>query len=84
MPSSVKPMTNWQPQACAIIVRNGFKSFAQDKANYLAIAEVNPGEPLAYYMGAGWSGSENFQKEDDWVNAVQRECNRLEKPLVVK
>ncbi len=81
-------MLYWEPEVadhgstgCAVIVSNGFKSFAQDQANHLAIAEVRSGEPLEYLIGAGWSGSGDFTKDVDWMTAVQREREKLEMPL---
>lgn len=84
-------MAYWEPEVkdkghtgCAVIVPQGLKSFARDKANFLAIAEVKPGELLVYHIGAGWSGGGDFSNHEDWLVAVHREQQRLERPLVVK
>ncbi len=84
-------MAYWEPEGkgngqtgCAVIVPEGLKSFARDKANFLAIAEVKPGEPLVYHIGAGWSGGGDFSNHEDWLAAVHRERQRLERPLVVR
>jgi len=84
-------MAYWEPAhkefgttGCAVIVPEGLKSFEQDEANFLAIAEVMPGKPLVYYMGAGWDRSGDFANHEDWLAAVHRERQRLERPLVVK
>lgn len=81
-------MLYWEPEVadhgntgCAVIVSNGFKSFAQDQANHLVIAQVRSGEPLEYLIGAAWSGSGDFTKDVDWMTAVQREREKLGMPL---
>lgn len=83
-------MAYWEPEnakngntACAIIVPKGFKSFVEDQANYLAIAEVKPGESLEYLLGAAWSGSGDFENEAAWFAAVQREREKVAMPLNV-
>ncbi len=88
---SQQSMAYWEPAdkvngntACAVIVPEGFQSFAEDKENHLAIAEVKPGQPLFYLMGAGWSKSGDFAKAEDWLAAVRRERQRLANPLKVE
>lgn len=84
-------MAYWEPESgkngstgCAVIVPEVLKSFAQDPANFLAVAEVMPDKPLVYQIGAGWSGSGEFANADDWYMVVHRERRRLANPLNVE
>jgi unsaturated rhamnogalacturonyl hydrolase len=83
-------MAYWEPEVkgngqtgCTVILPKGLKSFVRDQANFLAIAEVKPDEPLVYHIGAGWSGGGDFANHEEWLGAVHRERQRLERPLVV-
>lgn len=83
-------MAYWEPEidgnghtGCAVIVPGGLQSFAQDEGNFLAIAQAEPGEPLAYRMGAGWDRSGDYANYEDWLRDVHRERQRMDRPLVV-
>lgn len=83
-------MAYWEPEhephghtGCAVITPEHFAFFTEDKANFLAVATVRPGQPLGYHIGAGWSKSGDFGGYEDWLIAVHRERQRLANPLVV-
>jgi hypothetical protein len=42
------------------------------------------GKAGRYHIGAGWSGSGEFANHEDWLAAVHREKQRIERPLVVE
>jgi hypothetical protein len=52
-------------------------------ANLLAIAPAQAGKPFLYYLGAGWSKSDDFPEETDWENYVRQFVARLRTPLKV-
>jgi hypothetical protein len=52
-------------------------------ANLLAITQVDPGKPLVYFLGAGWSRSGDFPDEASWVRYVRRFTQRRDAPLVI-
>jgi unsaturated rhamnogalacturonyl hydrolase len=52
-------------------------------ANLLAISSAEPGKPFLYYLGAGWSKSDDFPRETDWENYVRQFVARLAAPLEV-
>jgi hypothetical protein len=60
-----------------------FKGFAEDDGNNLVLAEVSSGQPLRYYVGAGWTKSGQFSSQDDWTNYVAGEAARAKSPVKV-
>jgi unsaturated rhamnogalacturonyl hydrolase len=52
-------------------------------ANLLAITSAEAGKPFLYYLGAGWSKSEDFPAVADWENYVRQFVARLHAPLKV-
>jgi rhamnogalacturonyl hydrolase YesR len=52
--------------------------------NALAVTEVRVGDPLVYYLGAGWSRSGDFPDSLAWRNYVSAFAERLRTPILVK
>lgn len=40
--------------------------FVQDAENFLVLVRVTPGQPFAYYAGAGWERGEDFHSRAEW------------------
>jgi pectinesterase len=82
-------LIQWEPQKTngalgeAIIVPSGFTGFAEDNVNQLALATVQSGKPLRYYVGAGWTKSGQFASEQDWRAYVAAEAARVNSPIRV-
>jgi rhamnogalacturonyl hydrolase YesR len=84
-------MSYWEPQhgsdghiACAVMIPGAAAvGFAQYDSQYLALAKAQPGKPLVYYMGAGWSKGD-FPTPEQWEAYVASFSQRLAAPLVVK
>jgi len=53
-------------------------------ANLLAFTSAEAGKPFLYYLGAGWSKSDDFSAEMDWDHYVRQFVARLHAPLKVK
>jgi unsaturated rhamnogalacturonyl hydrolase len=53
-------------------------------ANLLAFKSAEAGKPFLYFLGAGWSKSDDFSVETDWENYVRQFVARLHTPLKVK
>ena len=53
-------------------------------ANLLAVTPAESGKPFLYYLGAGWSKSDDFTVGTDWENYVRQFVARLHAPLEVK
>ncbi|WP_395408608.1 DUF4861 family protein [Pseudoduganella sp. UC29_106] len=81
-------MSYWEPQhgadgsaACAIVLPAA--RFARNDGHYLAIREAQPGKSFVYYMGAGWSKSEDFPAPEAWESTVRDFAARAANPLKV-
>jgi pectinesterase len=66
-----------------IIVPANFAGFAEDKVNQLALAKVESGKSLRYYVGAGWTTSGQFDSEQAWAAYVAAEAARIAAPVKV-
>ncbi len=58
-------------------------AFAADDVNQLMLAKVSSGQPLRYYVGAGWSRNAPFTSQKDWQAYVSAEAARLASPVKV-
>lgn len=68
----------------AVVVPGGaFQGFAEDKVNQLALVKVSSGQPLRYYIGAGWTKSGQFASQQDWNAYVAAEAARANSPIKV-
>lgn len=50
--------------------------FLQYEKDQFVLIRMNPGVPIVYYSGAGWSKSIDFKDESDWVNYLRKESER--------
>ncbi len=55
--------------------------FAEDDLNYLILTKAKPGQPLRYYIGAGWDRSGDFSDEKSWTAYLGDVGRRLSSPL---
>ena len=83
-------MSYWEPQhgadgsiACAVVLPTA-NGFADKGGHYLALAAAQPGKPLRYYVGAGWSKSGDFPTPEAWEAYVRSYAARMATPLTVK
>ncbi len=68
----------------AIVVPVGkLAGFAEDSLNLLTLARVQSGQPLRYYIGAGWSKAGDFSTQDDWVKYLESKAKRINNPVTV-
>jgi pectinesterase len=51
--------------------------------HYVALATVQPGTPIVSYVGAGWTGSRDFEGVEDWWVYIDAFAQRLETPVKV-
>jgi hypothetical protein len=66
-----------------IIPGTELQGFAEDSVNNLVLAKVTSGQPLRYYVGAGWSKSGEFTSQADWTNYVAGEAARAKSPVKI-
>lgn len=52
----------------------GFKAYQKEQ---FMLVSVKSGDPITYYVGAGWSKSPQFKTKEDWLNYVESESKRL-------
>jgi len=81
--------TQWEVQKTngslgeAVIVPTGLAGFAEDAVNRLVLARVASGQPLRYYVGAGWTKSGDFSSPEEWNTYVAACAARARAPVVV-
>ena len=51
--------------------------------HYLAIARARSGQPVDYYIGAGWTDSGDFRDAKDWWTYVDLAAQRLSAPVAI-
>lgn len=69
----------------AVVVppESGFQGFAADKMNELVLAKTTSGQPLHYYVGAGWSKAGEFTTQQSWNDYVAAFAHRVRSPIKV-
>jgi len=67
----------------AVIVPADFAGFAEDEHNQLVLAHAVSGQPLRYYVGAGWSKVGEFTTRQAWDDYVAAFARRLQSPLKI-
>ncbi len=75
--------TNGQLGTAVIVPAASFKGFASDERNDLVLAKAIPGQPLRYYVGAGWSKAGEFTTKEKWLGYVAAESARAASPVKV-
>jgi len=83
-------LTQWEVQKtngslgeAIIVAPAALKGFAEDATNRLVLARVVSGQPLRYYVGAGWSKSGEFSTKDEWNAYVAARAARAASPVKV-
>jgi pectinesterase len=59
-------------------------AYAADARNELMLAKVRSGQPLRYFVGAGWTGSGQFASQQDWQSYVAAAAARARSPIKVE
>jgi hypothetical protein len=88
---SAASLTQWVAQksngelGTAVFVPSAvFTGYAEDDRNLLVLAKVVPGQPLAYFAGAGWSKAGEFTTQQAWLDYVAVQAARAKSPISVK
>ena len=83
-------LTQWEVQKTNGAIGEGIvvpgaelQGFAEDELNQLVIAKVVSGQPLRYYIGAGWSKSGQFSSAQEWSAYVANAAARARSPVKV-
>ncbi len=73
--------TNGSLGTAVIVPSAAFQGFAADDKNELVLARATPGQPLRYYVGAGWSRSGDFPTKESWNVYVAAAAARAKSPV---
>jgi len=65
------------------IVLPGASGFTEDPLNHLVLANVTPGKPLLYYVGAAWTRAGRIPSQDEWKARVAEVAARAANPVRV-
>jgi pectinesterase len=66
-----------------VLPKGSLASLAEDEQNHLALVKVRSGEPVRYYVGAGWVHSGDFSGEGDWRDYLAAFSARVASPITV-
>lgn len=67
----------------AVIAPTGFAGFAEDNVNHLVLVKVTSGQPVRYFVGAGWTKGGDFATQADWNAYVAACAARIKSPVKV-
>lgn len=67
----------------AVVGRSALSGFAEDELNHLVLTKVKSGEPVCYYIGAGWDRSGDFPDKAAWEKYLSEFSSSLNKPVTV-
>src|SRR4051812_19582858 len=62
----VEQKTNGMLGTAVIVPAENFQGFAEDEHNLLLLAKATSGQPVRYYVGAGWSKAGEFTTQQAW------------------
>lgn len=83
-------LTQWEIQKtngslgeAVVVAPDVLEGFTEDASNRLVLAKVASGQPLRYYLGAGWTKSGDFSSKEDWNSHVAACAARAKSPVKV-
>jgi pectinesterase len=75
--------TNGSLGEAIVVAPEIMSGFAEDASNQLVLAKAVSGQPLRYYIGAGWTKSGDFASQDDWNAYVAAAAKRAQSPIKI-
>jgi pectinesterase len=66
-----------------LLDRGRIVDFKETEDHYIVVATTRSGRPVVHYLGAGWTGSRDFQDVQDWWKYLDEFARRLSAPLRV-
>ena len=75
--------TNGSLGTAVIVPAAAFAGFAEDERNQLVLAKATSGQPLRYFVGAGWSKAGEFTTQQQWNDYVAACAVRIRVPLKI-
>lgn len=65
----------------ALVGAGGLAGFAEDELNHLVLTKAKSGQPVRYYIGAGWNKSGDFPDKTAWGKYLLDFALRLKSPV---
>jgi len=64
-----------------LLPRDAVVDWKETSDHYLAISHARSGEPVSYWVGAGWTASGDFHEVRDWWAYLDQWAQRLSTPI---
>ena len=64
-----------------LIPRDAVSEWRENDDHYFLVSHTRPGEPVHYWIGAGWTDSGDFTGVRDWWNYLDQFAQRLAAPI---
>jgi pectinesterase len=66
-----------------VLPREAVVDWKETNDHYLAISHARSGEPVNYWVGAGWTASGDFHEVRDWWSYLDQWAQRLASPVKI-
>ncbi|HTE47011.1 MAG TPA: DUF4861 domain-containing protein [Gemmatimonadaceae bacterium] len=66
-----------------LLPRTAVSDWKETSDHYLAISHTTSGQPVTYYIGAGWTDSGDFHDVRDWWTYLDQAAQRFAAPIAV-
>lgn len=87
-------MTEWGPVLpkdgghgdlgiAVMLPRDQVSEWRENDDHYFLVSHTKPGQPVSYWIGAGWTDSGDFHDVRDWWNYLDHFASRLSSPIKV-
>ncbi len=64
-----------------LVPRDAVSEWRENEDHYFLVSHAKPGEPVNYWVGAGWTDSGDFRDVRDWWNYLDQFAQRLAAPI---
>jgi pectinesterase len=64
-----------------LIPRDAVSEWRENDDHYFLVSHTKPGEPVNYWIGAGWTDSGDYRDVRDWWNYLDQFAQRLSMPI---
>jgi pectinesterase len=64
-----------------LIPREAVSEWRENDDHYFLVSHTKPGEPVNYWVGAGWTDSGDFRDVREWWNYLDQFAQRLAAPI---
>jgi hypothetical protein len=75
--------TNGSLGEALVVAPAALQGFTEDAFNRLVLVKAVSGQPLRYYVGAGWTKSGDFSSKEDWNTYVATAAKCAQSPIKI-